>query len=130
MTSSAKHRLRCARSCYDHLAGRLGVGVTEALERMHALTVESGSFTVTARGERLFKEIGVDLDAVRTGRRRFARTCLDWTERRPHLAGALGAALLASFIRNEWVRRDPRDRSLHVTERGRRDLPGVFGLAV
>ena len=127
---SAMERLRRARSCYDHLAGRLGVAVTEALDNLHALTIEPASCRVTARGERLFKTIGVDLETVRAGRRIFARACLDWTERRPHLAGALGAALLESFIRNDWVRRDARDRSLRITPQGRSDLAGTFGITV
>lgn len=126
----AMQRLRRARSCYDHLAGRLGVRITEALTGLGALTLNADAFTVTARGERFFNDMGIDLAAVRASRRHFARACIDWTERRHHVAGALGAALLDRFIQNQWVRRDVRDRSLEVTPLGYGDFSKVFGVTV
>lgn len=126
----AMQRLRRARSCYDHLAGRLGVQITEALTRDRSLKLNEDSFTVTARGERCFRDMGIDLSALRSSRRYFARACIDWTERRPHVAGALGAAMLDRFIERQWVRRHARDRSLHVTPEGQRDLAKLFGISV
>jgi len=124
----AMHRLRRARTCYDHLAGRLGVRITEALTGLGALHMNSNAFAMTLIGERIFTDIGVDLQAVRASRRHFARACMDWTERRHHLAGALGAALLDQFIQNQWVRRDARDRSLELTTRGHGDIATMFGV--
>jgi len=84
---------RAARTCYDHLAGRLGVCLTEALVDRGALLVRDASYELTAAGEEMLARLGVDVGAARTRRRSFAHACLDWSERRPHLAGALGAAL-------------------------------------
>jgi DNA-binding transcriptional ArsR family regulator len=125
---TAMHRLRRARSCYDHLAGRLGVSVTEALISLGAIAKESQAFAVTPRGEQFFHDVGIDLDTVRASRRHFARACMDWTERRYHIAGALGAALLDRFVEKEWLVRNTRDRSLEVTTRGQRNFAKVLGL--
>jgi DNA-binding transcriptional ArsR family regulator len=126
----ARHgrELRLARSCYDHLAGRLGVAVTEALVRAGTLRPRGTAYAVTARGERTLARLGVDLEAARRGRRAFARPCLDWSERRHHLAGALGAALLARFLDGDWLERRRNGRSLAVTERGWRGLRAALGV--
>lgn len=125
---TAMQRLREARSCYDHLAGRLGVGVTEALLQHRVIRPHENQYRVTASGEEFFTELGIDLGAVREHRRHFARPCLDWTERRHHLAGALGASLLDTFIRNKWVLRNPRDRSLRISNDGHEQLTRLFDL--
>lgn len=122
----ALHRLRAARSCYDHLAGRLGVAVTDALLSQGALHRAGASYEVTQRGQRLFRRLGIDLAAARQTRRNFARPCLDWTERRPHLAGSLGAALLQHFLSAGWVARSPRDRALRVSPEGCAELERHF----
>jgi DNA-binding transcriptional ArsR family regulator len=120
--------LRLARSCYDHLAGRLGVAVTEALVRGGALRARGGAYLLTARGARTLGRLGVDLAAARAGRRAFARPCLDWSERRHHLAGALGQALLARLLDAGWLERRARGRALVVTERGWRSLRAALGV--
>ena len=125
---SAMQRLRRARSCYDHLAGRLGVAVTEALTAQGFLAARSDAFSVTTSGERFFSGLRVDVEAVRASRRHFARACMDWTERRHHIAGALGAALLDRFVESRWVLRNPRDRSLEITHKGSEQLQSVFGI--
>jgi hypothetical protein len=123
-------RLRAARSCYDHLAGRLGVSVTEALVHRGMLAPAAREFDVTAHGERFFATIGVDVEAVRSRKRTLARSCLDWTERRPHLAGSLGAALLERTICAGWIARAQGNRALIVTALGERELPRVFGVSL
>ena len=120
--------LRLARTCYDHLAGRLGVGITEALVLRRALVLRDGSFEVTPVGERLLYEHGGDVAAARGRQRSFARSCLDWSERRPHLAGALGAALAEALVANCWLRRRMHDRGLIVTELGRTALRRELGV--
>lgn len=122
----AMQRLRCARTCYDHLAGRLGVTVTDALSRVAGLQMQSGAFVITEHGKRFFHDIGIDLHAVGQSRRGFSRACMDSTERRHHLAGALGAALLNRFVENEWVQRHAGRRSLEITTRGRREIARIF----
>jgi DNA-binding transcriptional ArsR family regulator len=114
--------MRTARICYDHIAGRLGVGLTEALVVRGALFVGDNAYDVTGPGERQLAELGVDVDAARERRRSFARACLDWSERRPHLAGALGAALADALLARAWVLRRPADRGLQITAVGGHEL--------
>lgn len=127
---SAMQRLRAARSCYDHLAGRLGVAVTDRVIRQGAISLSKGSFEMTAGGETFFRKLGVDIDAALTSRRTFARACLDWTERRPHLAGSLGASVLENFLLASWVERNKRDRSLRVTPQGRAGFARVLHVSI
>ena len=125
--------LRLARTCYDHLAGRLGVGLADALVAGgHAeLTADGG--LVTASGVALFRRIGVDVDALtapRGGRRArmLCRPCLDWSERRPHLGGAVGAALCAHCFAQGWIRRVGDSRAVTVTPRGARAFADELGV--
>ncbi len=121
--------LRNARTCYDHVAGTLGVRLHDRLVAARWLKTEGGdAYTVTPAGVRAFDAIGIDVDAVRALRRRFAFACLDWSERRAHLGGALGAALLDTALRRRWVTREPGSRALSVTPSGRRELAGRLGL--
>lgn len=93
-----------ARTCYDHLAGRRGVELRDRLLAAGALhTADDQDHHLTAHGERLVAELGLDPDRLRSGRRLFARSCLDWTQRRPHLAGALPAAITSSFLARGWL---------------------------
>jgi DNA-binding transcriptional ArsR family regulator len=126
--STAMVRLREARSCYDHLAGRVGVAVSDYLINGKLLEPANSEFVVTRRGKRFFEAFEIDLEAVAAERRSFARQCLDWTERRPHVAGALGAALLDRFIAGRWLERNPRDRALALTARGRLEFSKHFNV--
>lgn len=110
--------LRAARTCYDHLAGRLGVGLAEALVERKALLPGDASYELTAAGEDLLVGLGVDVAAARAQHRSFARSCLDWSERRPHVAGALGAAVAETLFAKGWLERRPNDRGLLVTAAG------------
>lgn len=125
--STVMDRMRIARSCYDHLAGRLGVAVTDALVDRGALRRSDGGFALGAHPE-LFERLGIDLDAAREHRRAFARACLDWTERRHHLAGSIGAALCGRFLSQRWVLRARADRSLTITPRGHEMLERTLGV--
>jgi DNA-binding transcriptional ArsR family regulator len=125
--STTFERLRAARSCYDHLAGRLGVAVTDRLVERKAILPVGRDYTVTQRGREVFAELGVDVDDAQSERRRFARACMDWTERRPHLAGSLGASLLDAFVRKRWLTRNTSDRALRVTPDGAREFRRRFG---
>jgi DNA-binding transcriptional ArsR family regulator len=112
-----RQALRRARSCYDHLAGRLGVALADALVDRGALSARDGAFAVGG-SDPLFGTLGIDLDALRARRRPLVRACQDWTERRPHVAGALGAAMLAAMLRADWLRRRPDGRALDLTPAG------------
>lgn len=114
-------RLRWARSCYDHLAGTLAVTLLEHLLHARWLTEPPGThgvYEVTDAGERALGSWGVDVGAARARRRRFACGCLDRSERRPHLGGALGAAMLHAALERGWLVRDAGDRAVRVTPRG------------
>lgn len=121
---SRQIRLRLARSCYDHLAG----AVAEALVRGGALRPVGGrDYDLTARGTEVLGGLGVDVAGLRRQRRAFARRCLDWTERRPHLSGALGAALLVRLLDLGWLVDGRVPRGLVLTDAGRDGLLRALG---
>ncbi|HEV2490485.1 MAG TPA: ArsR family transcriptional regulator [Candidatus Acidoferrales bacterium] len=125
--------LRAARTCYDHIAGTLGVSLNERFHALGWLSGASGgdtSYNVTPRGEKAFETLGIDIEAARALRRRFAFACLDWSERRPHIGGALGAALLKLALKRRWVIQELDSRALGVTSLGRGEMRSRFGLRV
>lgn len=125
-----EEKLRHARMCYDHLAGELGIGITDGLVKQGLLRKEEDAFAVTKKGAAWFGGLGIDLDKTRGQRRKFASQCLDWSERRDHLGGALGAALAGRLVDLGWIARKRNSRAVVVTEAGRRRLaaalPGLF----
>ncbi len=124
---SADQALWYARTCYDHLAGELAVALTAAFER-DSLIVARGQrdYDLTPRGELFFANWKIDATALHGLRRGFARRCLDWTERRDHLAGALGAAICERFLELRWITRDKHSRAVHVSLAGRQQLARVL----
>jgi DNA-binding transcriptional ArsR family regulator len=128
--SALDEAMRAARSCYDHVAGKLGVAVADALrERGHLVLADEGG-EITGGGVAFLRDFGVDLDAARRRRRIFCRPCLDWTERRPHLGGSIGAALAQRCFALGWLERTRDSRALKITAAGRRGLSETFGLSV
>jgi DNA-binding transcriptional ArsR family regulator len=126
--SQQAQALRFARTCHDHLAGAVGVAVADALVRVGALRpVGDRDYDLTARGTELLGGLGVDVAGVRRQRRAFARRCLDWTERSPHLSGALGAALLVCLLDLDWLVGGRVPRGLVLTDAGRHGLLRAFG---
>ena len=119
------HAVRYARRCYDHLAGRLGVAVADALLEHGVLADGDGStsYVITDEGAPTLGELGID---VRAGD--LARGCLDWTEQRNHIAGALGGALMTRLLDLGWVIRDSKTRALRLTDAGRANLPLRLGV--
>jgi DNA-binding transcriptional ArsR family regulator len=126
--------LQDARTCYDHLAGRAGAAIFEAMLDRGLLEVvgpddpAESAYEVTPKGERQLEELGLDLAVVKSARRRFAGHCLDWTERRPHLNGALGAALAEALVERGWFAHTNVRRALTLTSLGREGLANTFGL--
>src|SRR5690606_38662874 len=120
--------MRQARTCYDHMAGQLAVAVTDALTAQGLIVVEDRSGLVTDAGRRFFTDFGIDLDPKPRSARPLCRTCLDWSERRMHLGGRLGAALLAQSLRRHWLRPVRDSRALAVSRDGERGFHEVFGL--
>lgn len=120
-------RLRAARTCYDHLAGTLAVALHDRFQTLGWFSTE---YNLTLDGANAFSALGIDLDAARALRRRFAYPCLDWSERRPHIGGALGSALLQVAVKKRWVTQDLDSRALGITGLGRRELLARFGVRV
>jgi hypothetical protein len=121
--------LHTLRSCYDHLAGRVAVDLARVLETAGAIrAVGEREYELGPRGQRWFRRLGIDTDALRGSRRSFAHRCLDWTERRPHVAGALGAALLGRVVALGWVARRKRTRALRITHLGAQELERRFAI--
>lgn len=122
--------LREARTCYDHLAGRLGIRVTDFLLERAFLQRHGDAFQVTRTGDTWLRDFGISMEVLRAGRRPLTRACLDWSERRPHLAGALGAALTERFFERGWLTRLRGPRAVRLSERGRAALSGEWGMAM
>src|SRR5882724_38860 len=120
--------LRNARTCYDHLAGRLGVALADALMERDCVVLSEDGGIVTPAGEAFFLGLGIDLGESTPSRRPFCRPCLDWSERRSHLAGALGGALATRCFELAWIARIRDTRAVLVTPEGRRGLAETFGL--
>ncbi len=126
--------LRAARSCYDHMAGSIAVALHDLFLRSGWIEPQRGSasgsaaYDVTAEGAPSLAALGLDLEAARSKRRRFAYACLDWSERRPHVGGALGAAILTVALSRKWFAREYDSRALTLTRLGRREFNARFGL--
>lgn len=120
--------LRHGRTCYDHLAGRLGVAVTRALVGRGLLAEGDAHFTLTDAGRGWLASLDIDADALRRNRRRFASACLDWSEREYHVAGAVGAAIASQFLEREWIVRLPDTRAVRLTGAGQAALNTQLGL--
>ena len=125
-------RLRAARTCYDHMAGTLAVTLHDNFQARGWLKngskARTSSYDLSPEGARALAILGVDIEAARASRRRFAYACLDWSARRPHIGGALGAALLEVAIKRRWVTQDLDSRALALTSHGRRELAARFGV--
>jgi DNA-binding transcriptional ArsR family regulator len=121
--------LRFCRTCYDHLAGQVGMAVTDALTKGGHLEPKGPrDWRLTETGELFCGRVGVDLSQARKAdTRHFARQCLDWSERRPHISGALGAAIAETFFKRGWAERLRRGRTVRLTDSGRRTLVRDFG---
>jgi DNA-binding transcriptional ArsR family regulator len=120
--------MRLARTCYDHIAGRLAIALADALMGKGYVLLADGAGLVTEEGQRFFCDFGIDLDEATRSKRPLCKTCLDWSERRPHLAGRLGAALLDRALALNWVSRTAESRALRITRAGEVGFSGTFGL--
>ncbi len=120
--------LSAARICYDHLAGRLSVDLTDSLVARKYVVLDDEAAEITMAGARFFTAFRIELPTLRSTRRHSCRLCLDWTERRPHIAGALGAALTKRYFDLGWMERMRRSHAVIVTRLGRRGFQETFGI--
>lgn len=121
------NHLRAARTCYDHMAGRLSVLLHNRFNELGWL-LGKDAYDLTPEGTKGFAALGIAVAPIRSLRRRFAYPCLDWSERQPHIGGALGAALLKIALERKWVVRELDSRALSITRLGRREIDSRFGL--
>ncbi|HEY4196529.1 MAG TPA: metalloregulator ArsR/SmtB family transcription factor [Mucilaginibacter sp.] len=126
-----------ARTCYDHLAGKLGVSIFNSLVDSNAIVYDSPlidpayfskEITLGINADKTFKAFGVDLEKITAGNRKYAYACLDWTERRAHLAGSLGAAVCDSLMEQKWLARNEEKRVIVITDRGQKALKEIINL--
>lgn len=118
--------LRRARLCYDHLAGELGVLIYAGLERHGGFVHANDGLTLSDAGWSLLSKLGMSAERIPQTRRALCRACVDWSERRHHLAGALGAALTARLMELRWAKRVPHSRALHITAPGEQSIREIF----
>ncbi|MHA6495422.1 ArsR/SmtB family transcription factor [Pseudomonas borbori] len=126
---STPSALRHARTCYDHCAGEVAVGLHDALLAANWIQTQGNDYVLTEAGIHALTHLGIDVDRVLHQRRRLAYPCMDWSERSPHLGGALAAALLELMLKRRWVTRHLDSRALSVTAKGRAGLAKSFGMA-
>ncbi|APX93717.1 transcriptional regulator [Halomonas sp. 1513] len=119
-----------ARFCYDHLAGELGTRMTAVLLEREYLVTDGEALDVTERGEAWFSNFGIDIASLRKRRRRFAYPCLDWSERRDHLGGALGAAMAERMLKLGWIGRQKHSRVVSISELGHQALARELGVVI
>jgi hypothetical protein len=120
--------VKYCRTCYDHLAGFVGVQITEALEKNKFVKKSGTEYIVTKKGWQWLSGFGIYKDQMINNRRTLTRQCVDWTERRPHLAGQLGAMLLDKMIEKKWFKKVPFSRELLLSSRGRDELNKLLGI--
>jgi DNA-binding transcriptional ArsR family regulator len=128
--SEHEQALRDARTCYDHFAGRLGVALTEAFIKRKLIVLSEDGGLVTPRGAGLLSSFGINLSAMQQSRRPFCRSCLDWSEQKPHLAGAVAAAFATRCFDLGWVQRLPHTRAVAITPVGDKSFEEQFGVTV
>ena len=124
--SDQTKKLHYARTCYDHLAGKAGVALADRLVAMNV--IEAESFTLTDDGLHTLQDFGVQLNRSAKSKRPFCRQCLDWSERRFHIAGVVGAAITTRLFELKWIERIPSIRAVSITEAGKQGLTDTFGI--
>jgi DNA-binding transcriptional ArsR family regulator len=114
--------IRQARTCYDHLAGKTGVAITDALIKTKLIIAADQQFSLSNKGQKWFEQFGIDIIALQKQRRTFIRPCLDWSERRYHMAGSLAAAFLNNMLQEDWFRKIQNSRAVQITAKGQKKL--------
>ena len=128
--SRQAQELSAARICYVHLAGRLAVDLTDALTAREYIIIGDDAAEFTPAGTRFLAEFGIDLATLSSARRRFCKICIDWTERRPHIGGPVGAALTKRYFDLGWIERVTDSRAVIVTAAGERGFSDIFGIGL
>src|SRR5258706_5444988 len=118
--------IKYCRSCYDHLAGKIGVAITDGLLQQKIIIDRNNAFEISNKGQRWFSDLDIDISSLKEQRRSIIRPCLDWSERRNHIGGSLAAALLETMIFGDWIRRTKNSRVILITAKGQKELYKYF----
>ncbi len=122
--------IKYCRTCYDHLAGKVGVVITDSLLKQRIIVADNKSFEVTNKGKKWFSEMGINIEELNLQRRSFLRPCLDWSERRHHIAGSLASTLLDKMLSSDWIRRTKNSRAMVITSKGQKVFYEMFKISV
>ncbi|RFU61186.1 helix-turn-helix transcriptional regulator [Bacillus sp. V59.32b] len=128
--SREDNAIRIARTCYDHIAGNLGVKITDSLIKKNVIKQSENEFVLSIEGEHFLNDFQIKIEDVIKKRRSFCHKCLDWSERRHHLAGALGNALLERFLELQWISRSVNSRALIITPHGKKEIQDKFSIEI
>jgi DNA-binding transcriptional ArsR family regulator len=122
--------IKYCRTCYDHLAGEVGVLITDSLLHQKIIVENNNIFEVAKKGQKWFSNLGIDIDILKQQRRLFVKPCLDWSERRYHMAGSLAASLLDKMLSSDWIRRTKNSRAVIITGKGQKKLYEYFKVSL
>lgn len=122
--------IKYCRSCYDHLAGQVGVRITEALETKKLIRKFNREYIITGKGWQWLSQLDIHNEHIENGRRSLARQCLDWSERKPHMAGQIGALLMQKMLERNWLRKMQFSRELIITSKGKKSIYELLGIQV
>jgi DNA-binding transcriptional ArsR family regulator len=122
--------IKFCRTCYDHLAGKIGVALTDNLLEQKIITETNTSFEITSEGKKWFADFGINLEEAQKQKRMFLKPCLDWSERRNHIAGSVGALLFNKMLKEDWLRRTKDSRAISITGKGEKELWKYFKIVV
>lgn len=122
--------IKYCRTCYDHLAGKIGVALADSLLEQKIIIEKNGVFEISPEGAKWFSDFGIDLPEVQKQKRIFLKPCLDWSERRNHIAGSIGALLLDKMINEDWIRRTKDSRAITITGKGEKEFLKNFKIVI
>lgn len=122
--------VKYCRTCYDHLAGKIGVALADSLLEQKIVIENDGVFKISSKGEKWFSDFGINIKEAQKQKRIFLKPCLDWSERRHHIAGSMGALLLNKMITEDWLRRNKNSRAVTITGKGKKELLKYFNIIV
>ena len=122
--------IKYCRTCYDHLAGKIGVALAESLLEQKIIIEKNNTFEITSEGEKWFSDFGVNIGDAKKQKRIFLKPCLDWSERRYHIAGSVGTLLLNKMLEQDWIRRTANSRVIIITAKGEKEMLQNFKIVV
>lgn len=122
--------IKFCRTCYDHLAGKIGVALTDSLLEQKIVVEKNNAFVISKEGEKWFSDFGINLEEAQKQKRIFLKPCLDWSERRNHIAGSVGTLLFNKMIKEDWLRKTVNSRAITITGKGEKELLKYFKIVV